>query len=92
LRNDAETCETLEKFRPAGGSELETAPVQTAPQPARKNISPGLSIIGKLGEKTKVIILDCLQKQVQPDEKYKEHLKLLWARGEVKWDGEVWYV
>lgn len=61
-------------------------------KPERKNINPGPSAIGKLGEKTKVIILDCLQKQVQPDEKYKEHLKLLWARGEVKWDGEVWYV
>jgi len=57
-----------------------------------KNINPGPSAIGKIGSTTKAELLHILSCGAQPTAKYKEHLKLLWARDEVKWDGEVWYV
>lgn len=58
----------------------------------RKNINPGLSTIGKIGSTTKAELLHILSCGAQPTAKFDAHMKLLWARGEVKWDGEVWYV
>jgi len=58
----------------------------------RKNINPGPSSITKIGLTTKSELLHNLSFGTQPIAKYKEHMKLLWARDEVKWDGEVWYV
>ena len=59
----------------------------------RKNISPGDPTITKIGSGTKGVILDALQQgQQMPRPKYDEHLKLLWKRGEVKFDGEQYYV
>ena len=57
---------------------------------ARKNVSPGLSTITKIGSNTLEQILGMVQDGNQPPEKYSEHLKLLWARGKVKFDGEYY--
>jgi len=93
LRNDAETCEILEKFRPSGN---ELAPIPVAEieviKPERKNINPGLPMIGKIGTETKKHILDLIAANRHPGPKYVEHLKLLWARNEVKWDGKDYYL
>lgn len=61
--------------------------------PPRKNVSPGEPSITKIGTATKKIILADLQVGEQlPRQKYDEHLKLLWKRGEVKFDGDEYYV
>lgn len=58
----------------------------------RINVSPGATSIGKIGSNTKELILESLAVNVQPATKYVEHLKLLWARGEVKFDGNSYYL
>jgi hypothetical protein len=65
-----------------------------APEEAteRVNVSPGKSSITKIGSATKEELLTQLRQGTQPQAKYLEHLKLLWERGEVKFDGEVWYL
>lgn len=59
---------------------------------ARKNISPGEPTITKIGEKAKEHILNSLRADEQPAIMYHDHLKLLWKRGEIKFDGEQFYV
>ena len=60
---------------------------------SRKNINPGDPTITKIGSGTKDLIIDALKHGDQmPRPKYDEHLKLLWKRGEVKYDGELFYV
>jgi len=61
---------------------------------ARPNINPGDPTIGKIGEATKALILDELgTKNIQPVQpKYTEHLKLLWKRGLIKFDGKEYYL
>lgn len=63
------------------------------PEP-RPNINPGEPTIGKIGEATKAVILDELgTKNIQPlQPKYTEHLKLLWKRGLIKYDGKEYYL
>ncbi len=56
----------------------------------RKDISPGPSSIGKIGTKTKEALFEVLKTGVQPDKKWDEHMKLLWQRHEVKFDGEYY--
>lgn len=64
-----------------------------APPPAgRENISPGDPAITKIGSNTKAELLALLHRKTQPGPKFAEHLKLLWARGEVKYDGAIYYV
>lgn len=58
----------------------------------RENISPGDPAITKMGNATKEEILTYLRRGAQPAEKYSEHLKLMWARGEVKYDGTIYYL
>ena len=58
----------------------------------RKNVSPGKSSIGKIGSSTKDVIFELLRSDKKPAAKYDEHLKLLWERGEVKFDGEEYYL
>ena len=59
---------------------------------ARKNVSPGEPSITKIGEKAKEHILNSLRAGAQPAIMYHDHLKLLWKRGEVKFDGKEYYV
>lgn len=57
-----------------------------------KNVSPGAPSIGKIGTNTKEEIMKLLQMGVQPPTKYTEHLKLLWSRNEIKYDGTSFYI
>lgn len=65
----------------------------------RPNISPGEPTITKIGADSKTFILGELKASLGtgrvPEHfghKYKEHLKLLWKRGEIKWDGLEYYL
>lgn len=60
--------------------------------PSRKNVSPGVSTITKIGSGTKEELLSGLKAGRQPAAKYSEHMKLLWSRHEVKFDGEEYYI
>ena len=66
--------------------------IKTTLEAARKNVSPGEPSIGKIGGTTKDSILRTLKEGLHPvAPKFEEHLKLLWKRGEVKFDGtEYW--
>ena len=58
----------------------------------RKNVSPGEPSITKIGEKAKEHILNSLRAGAQPAIMYHDHLKLLWKRGEIKFDGKEYYL
>ena len=65
--------------------------------PPRKNVSPGEPSITKIGEKARAYLLNELKAGPRTTEyadfhKYDEHLKLLWKRGEVKFDGKEYYL
>lgn len=68
--------------------DLQTEPVD---QP-RRNLNPGVSSITKIGSNTKADILAAVADGRQPAAKFEEHCKLLWERGEIKFDGEEWWV
>lgn len=83
-------------------SRVETTPEPGLGQPVEKelgpfpvvrgNVDPGKPSIGKIGSATKEELLRTLQQEKIPHAKYSEHLKLLWSRGEIKFDGERYYV
>lgn len=56
----------------------------------RKNFSPGVPTIMRIGMNTEGALFGVLRAGGQPEAKYAEHLKLLWARGKVKFDGEYY--
>lgn len=58
----------------------------------RKNISPGEPSITKIGTNTEGALFGVLRAGGQPEAKYAEHMKLLWKRDKVKFDGEKFYV
>ena len=64
---------------------------ESVPTP-RSNLNPGKSAITRIGTETKKELLSMIHGNVQPDAKWQEHLKLLWERGEVKFDGKDWYL
>ena len=66
-------------------------PQEVAAEP-RKNVPPGLPTIGKIGTAAKEYIFEALKLGEQPGAKYTEHMKLLWARNEVKFDGSEYYL
>ena len=72
--------------------ELQTREMIDKVPGARKNISPGEPTITKIGEKAKEHILNSLRADEQPAIMYHDHLKLLWKRGEIKFDGEEYYL
>ena len=59
---------------------------------ARKNISPGEPTITKIGMNTEGALFGVLRAGGQPEAKYAEHMKLLWKRGEIKFDGKEYYL
>lgn len=61
-------------------------------KPTRRNINPGVSSITKIGSNTKADILAAVADGMQPAAKFEEHCKLLWERGEIKFDGQEWYL
>ena len=79
-----------------GSAPVIQAAIEKAAEPTkevvRKNVSPGPAAIGKIGSNTKDVIFEFLRDDKQPPAKYDDHLKLLWARGEVKYDGKEWYL
>lgn len=64
-------------------------PAKEAPRP---NKNPGTPSIGKIGGATKGLLFAELEAGRQPTEKFVEHMKLLWSRGEVKFDGDNYYL
>ena len=58
----------------------------------RKNINPGDPMITKIGTNTEGALFGVLRAGGQPEAKYAEHMKLLWKRGKVKFDGDEYYV
>lgn len=58
----------------------------------RMNVNPGTPAIGKIGSGTKEQLLGMLSEGHQPQQKWSEHMKLLWSRGEVKFDGSEFYL
>lgn len=61
----------------------------------RENVSPGEPTISKIGTNTKDWIIGQLTVSRSPEHfgtKFEEHLKLLWKRGEVKFDGKEYYL
>ena len=58
----------------------------------RPNVAPGKPVIERIGSATKGELLKMLQQGVTPPAKYTEHLKLLWERGVVKFDGKDYYL
>lgn len=68
-------------------------PKPDEPEPCeRPNVDPGVSVISKIGGPAKALILEELAEGIQPGPKFSEHMKLLWARGEVKFDGKEYYL
>ncbi len=62
------------------------------PAAERKNISPGTPSITKIGSGAKETIIHALNTGTPLGDRYTEHLKLLWARGEIKFDGTEYYL
>lgn len=58
---------------------------------SRVNISPGAPVTSKVLVPTKNTILFRLNEGIQPGEKYLEAAKLMWSRGEIKFDGKDFY-
>ena len=76
----------LSEIAAQGATSVNTAPYQ------RKNVSPGEPSITKIGSGAKETIIHALNTGTPLGDRYTEHLKLLWARGEIKFDGEVFYL
>lgn len=81
--------ELIEKDTPPPKSSTAVPEAKVA---ARANVSPGEPTITKIGKDTKAALLaDIAHDGSQPVAKWAEHMKLLWKRGEVKFDGEDYY-
>ena len=79
--------------RRAGEVEDEApAPTPAPISNARANVSPGTPLITKIGSNTSSDIQDLMLKGAPIPAKYKEHMKLLWARGHIKYDGTEFYI
>lgn len=59
---------------------------------ARVNVDPGRGSISRIGSSTKDELLGMVAKGQQPPKKYSEHMKLLWERNEVKFDGKEYWL
>lgn len=70
-----------------------TKVVVEQPEPAEPvNTSPGISTITRIGNTAREEIIAQLRDGRQPHAKYEEHCKLLWERGEIKFDGKEFYL
>ena len=87
----AVTGPTLVKNEPDAKSQISRAMLDAMPI-ARKNVSPGAPNITKIGAKSTQEIIYALSHGLQVPERFTEHLKLLWSRGEVKFDGTDYYL
>lgn len=87
----------LDKIMGSAGGEVRHGNNGGAEEPrpspaANANVSPGEPSITKIGGNTKAEILNWLATGVPIPRKYDEHMKLLWKRGEIKFDGEEFYL
>lgn len=80
------------KTAEAGLAAAETMLEEVKAKTERPNVPPGKPSITKIGGNTKDVIFEFLRDDKQPPAKYNDHLKLLWSRGEVKYDGKEWYL
>lgn len=74
---------------PAAAARPEEAPSEAAEPPSEP---PGVACT-KIGTDTKAMLLARAKKPTKPDElgrRYVPHFKLLWARGLLNWDGELY--
>lgn len=97
-------CETLDEARavidavaaigkqPHACSKQYVEPEELQKTEERKNINPGMPAITKIGSNTEGALFGVLRAGGQPEAKYSEHLKLLWSRGKVKFDGKEYYL
>lgn len=85
---------TVRKLVSPSPEETPAPAAEAAPQgkPTRRNINPGVSAITRIGGPTRVQVLGYLDSGMQPPAKFEEHCKLLWERGEVKFDGQEYYL
>lgn len=67
------------------------AEVQVPSQTERPNVDPGPPTITKMGVKTREQILANVAAANKVRHWFNEHLRLLWAQGEVKFDGKEYY-
>lgn len=75
------------------GKKVDTVVQEPTHPITRTNKSPGASSITKIGSKTKDEIIGVLKAGRQPNhDKWGEHLKLLWSREIVKFDGREYYL
>lgn len=84
------------KLSPARSTHVgDSTPVVAEPvaQASRANKSPGAPSIGKIGTKTVDQLTSMLKEGMQPNhDKFGEHLKLMWSRKLVKYDGTSYYL
>lgn len=59
---------------------------------SRPNVPPSGPVAKRLYMHTKNTILNRLEDGVQPNEQLLPQAKLLWSRGEIKYDGEKFYL
>jgi hypothetical protein len=72
---------------------VDNDPEKVSHPTTRPNKSPGASSITKIGTKTKDDLIAVLRAGLQPNhDKFGEHLKLLWEREIVLYDGKEFYV
>ena len=58
----------------------------------RPNTNPGDPTITKIGATTEAELIRMIEHGAQPPAKYLAHMRLLWRRGKVKFDGKEWYL
>lgn len=96
IRNKIVAVRKFANENVSGSAPIVQVAIENAAEPekevVRKNVSPGPAAIGKIGSNTKDVIFEFLRDDKQPPTKYDDHLKLLWSRGEVKYDGKEWYL
>lgn len=82
----------IDKIMGSSGANLaeQSSSGSKAADAPRPNGSPGNPSIVKIGSETKASLLATLAEGKQPNlTKFSEHLKLLWQRGEVKFDDRL---
>lgn len=92
VRIEAAKRQLNEEFGVETCAEMQVeAPPVKEPVP-RRNVSPGPSSITKISPVTEATLLGGLGKGHCPVARWNEHLKLLWTRGKVKFDGKEYYL
>ena len=89
-RDTAQSFSERHGTTPEGSAAVQ--PVSSGRSTERPNLDPGKPSITKIGGSTRDEILTRVRDNLQPNPKFTEHCKLLWSRGEIKFDGKEWYL